>query len=209
MNAHPLSIIETGEVIEYPIGRDVRLDSHHFMAWERSRWLNSSMRLKGTPECRAFYFDLICVSFAQSPVGTLPSDMEELAKLAMVAEGHFRALCQQEYGPLHKWRSCLSEGERRLYHPMVLQTVNEAIARREDNRARNEAANAAKRRERLRIALQGYHNGELAKNDAAVLWMDDWLVSQGCGYRNSNWVERAMAAWAEHSFDLSRIRQTV
>lgn len=201
MKAAVPKLVDACDLPEYPVGRDVRLDSHSFITWERSRWLNSSMRNRGTPECRAIYFDLICVSFAQSPVGTLPDCIEELAKLALVPEGHLRALCQQDYGPLHKWQPCLSDGERRLYHHRVLATVTEAMARREDNRAKNEAANASKRRERLRVAVAGY-SADLAKNDAAILWMDDWLVAEGCGYRTARWIERAMASWTAHWRDL-------
>lgn len=196
-----LSLIPVDELEEYPFGRDVRLDSHHFMAWEHRRWLNSGMRLMGTPECRAIYFDLICVSFQQAPVGTLPDNLDQLAKLALVTEAHFRALCRLEYGPLHNWRPCLSAGERRLWHPQVHQTVAEAVARKETNRARNEAANAQKRRERLTILVAGL-NGDLAKNDAAIHWMDQWLVDQGCGYRKQVWVERAIASWSDHMLSL-------
>ncbi len=198
-------LVETRDLEDYPLGREDRLDSHYFLPWERRRWLNSEMRLKGPPECRAIYFDLICASYDQAPVGTLPDDVEQLAKLAQVPEGHFRALCALEYGPLYKWRPCLSEGERRIYHPMVLRTVLEALSRREDNRARNDAANAKKRRQRLRGQLAGY-TPELAKNDAALRFIDEWLLAEGCEYRTASWVERGMAAWSNHILDLQRRR---
>ena len=63
---------------DYPLTSDDRLDSHYFMVWERRRWLNSDMRLKGTPECRALYSDLTNIAYDHSPVGTLPDDMEAL-----------------------------------------------------------------------------------------------------------------------------------
>lgn len=201
-----LAVVSTADLEEYPVSRDMRLDSHHFMAWEHRRWLNSSMRMKGTPECKSIYFDLICAAFGQSPVGTLPDDPDQLAKLALVPESHFRALCQLEYGPLHLWRLCLSEGERRLYHPQVLRTVTEAVARKEDNRARNEAANASKRRERLRVSVAGY-SADLSANDAAILWMDEWLTAEGCGYRAARWIERAIEAWSAHMMALNLTRR--
>ena len=103
-------MVEADELPEYPLGSEDRLDSHYFMAWERRRWLNSDMRLKGTPECRALYFDLINIAYDQTPVGTVPQDLETLAKLLMVDPGHFRALCKLDYGPLHKWTACICEG---------------------------------------------------------------------------------------------------
>ncbi|MFY1706236.1 hypothetical protein J3365_01950 [Tritonibacter scottomollicae] len=176
------------------------------MAWERRRWLNSDMRLKGTPECRALYFDLINIAYDQTPVGTVPQDLETLAKLLLVDPGHFRSLCKLDYGPLHKWTPCICEdGEVRLMHPMVLRSLTEALSRKEDNRAKHEAANAAKRLQRLRMTVAGYH-AELAKNDAAIRWMDEWLVQEGCEYRNASWIERAMRSWSTHMFDLGQAR---
>lgn len=191
------------EIRDYPLSNEDRLDSHYFVPWERRRWLNSDMRLRGTAECRALYLDLIFISYDQSPVGTLPIDTDILARLVMVDPVHMRALCSLPYGPLHRWERCRCDGgEIRLMHPMVLRTLTEAIARKEDNRAKNEAANAAKRRQRLRITISGYA-ADLAKNDAALLFMDEWLVSQGCEYRSSAWVERALAAWSDHMLALT------
>lgn len=209
MNAgrdHRLQPVDIDELPIYPLGCEDRLDSHYFMVWERRRWLNSDMRLKGTPEARALYFDLINISYEQSPVGTLPDDLDLLAKLLFADVGHFRALARLDFGPLHKWTRCLCDGEEvRLMHPMVLRTLTDAISRKEDNRARTEAANSKKRRQRLRDVVAGYHV-ELAKNDAAILWMDDWLGNK-TNYRNAAWAERAVAAWSDHALRLGVSRR--
>jgi len=207
IEAH-LAPVDIETLPDYPLDAADRLDSHWFMAWERRRWLNSDMRLKGTPECRALYFDLINIAYDQSPVGTLPNDLDLLAKLLLVDAGHFRALARLDFGPLHKWTRCLCEGDEvRLMHPMVLQSLTQAISRKEDNRARTEAANAKKRRQRLRALVAGYHV-DLAKNDAAILWMDEWLLER-TGYRNPGWVERAVRGWSEHSLSLGLARRGV
>jgi len=194
----------------YPIKMEDRLETHSWFPWSHRRWLNSEMRLRATPECRAHYQDLICISYDQAPVGTLPDDMDMLSKLIMVDPAHFRDLCRLTYGPLYKWRRCLCEMEDgalevRLMHSVVVRNVLESLARREDNRARNDAANATKRRQRLRITVAGYHH-ELSQNDAAILWMDEWLVEQGCAKRTSLWIERAIHAWSDHSLSLHRRR---
>lgn len=200
-----LTPVDSNDLEVYPFGPTDRLDSHYFVPWERRRWLNSDMRLKGDPAARALYLDLIWISYEQSPVGTLPNDMETLAKLTFSDAAAFRRMCQLDYGPLHKWRLCRigDSDEIRLYHPMVLSTLTEAVSRREDNRARMEAANTHKRLQRLRGALTGY-DAQLAKNDAAILWIDEWLNKQGCGYRSSNWIEQGIQAWSNHMFDLRR-----
>lgn len=196
-----MALVDADDLPEYPLGPDDRLDSHYFMTWERRRWLNSDMRLKATPECRALYFDLICISYDHAPIGTLPDDTEILARLLMTDRSHFEALCRLDYGPLHRWTRCLCGGEVRLFHPFVLRSLLEAISRREDNRASTEAANRNKRLQRLRAMVAGLH-ADLAKNDAAISWMDDWLTGQGCRYRNAEWTERAMAAWSGHMMSL-------
>ncbi|MCA0848322.1 hypothetical protein [Salipiger thiooxidans] len=202
MAGHLRAVDDMDDLPVYPFTREDRLESHYFMAWERRRWLNSDMRMKGRPECRALYFDLICISFEQSPIGTLPDDMSLLAKLTHTDLGHFEQLCGAAYGPLHKWRRCRCEDEEgvRLYHPVVLRTLNEAVSRKEDNRARMEAANIQKRLQRLRTTVAGF-TPDLAKNDAAIRWMDEWLVAEGCEYRNATWIERAMMSWSNHMLD--------
>ena len=86
----PLQVISGGDLDEYPLTVEDRLDSHYFMTWERRRWLNSDMRLRGEPECRAYFFDLINIAYDQAPVGTLPDDYELLAKMLMIDASRFR-----------------------------------------------------------------------------------------------------------------------
>lgn len=193
--------VESGDYPEYPLGCSDNLAGHTFLAWDIDDWLYSEMRLKGSEECRALYFDLIVFSQKQKPVGTLPNDMESLAKILGIDESRFRRLSEMQFGPLYKWKPCVCDGEVRLMHARVLQMVLEATARKHSNRARNDAANASKRKERLRIAISQFH-AELAKNDAAILWMDDYLVEQGVGYRTAKIIEGAMRAWSSHVMDL-------
>lgn len=202
MNTVSISPVPVDALPEYPIGPSDRLDSHYFVPWERRRWLNSTMRLKGDPVCRAIYLDLIWISYEQSPTGTLPDDTELLAKLSLVDHDQFRRLTAQDYGPLHNWTRCLipETGEIRLQHPMVTATVTEAITRKEDNRARNEAANRSKRMQRLRAMVGGYDLA-LSKNDLAIRFMDEWLEKNATGYRTSEQVERAMQAFGNHMLD--------
>lgn len=205
MTTHLRSLppVSIDDLPEYPLTVEDRLDSHYFMTWERRRWLNSEMRLRGTPECRAYFFDLINISYDQAPLGTLPDDLDLLAKLLLVDPAHFKQLCKLDFGPLHKWTRVRCEGEVRLMHGMVLRSLQEAVARREDNRAKNDAANAAKRLQRLRVTVAGYSK-DLAANDAAVRWIDEWMLKEGCEYRTASWVERGISRWTDHAFSLAR-----
>ncbi|ETX26420.1 hypothetical protein, partial [Roseivivax isoporae] len=179
--------VDAGSLPDYPLSVEERIDSHYFLTWERRRWLSSDMRLRGTPECRAYYFDLICLSFDHSPLGTLPADLATLARMLMVDPTHFAQLCKLDYGPLHRWSLYRCDnGEVRYGHAYVTRTLQEALSRREDNRARTEAANVAKRLQRLRATVAGLHL-DLSKNDAAIRWMDEWLTQQGCAKRSTSW----------------------
>lgn len=192
-------VVDATTLVEYPIPADTRLDSHHFVSWEFRRWLHSQMRMKGQPECRAYYFDLINIAHDETPVGTLPRDMEVLAKLLYCDLGQFQRLCAGPYGPLYQWEPCIADGEVRLYHPMVLQTVQDSIMRKEHNRARTEAAARDKRLQRLRTRV-GSLDQAVGQNDAAIMAMDEWLVEQGCSTRTEMWIHRAMEWWLSRKF---------
>jgi hypothetical protein len=189
--------VDPAQLPDYPFERGERLDSHWFMPWSRRRWLNSDMRLRATPECRAYYFDLICISFDHTPVGTLPHDADLLARMLMVDPTHFKALVHLPYGPLHNWRPCNCGGEVRLMHETVVETLTDAIARKEDNRARTEAANTSKRLARVRQNLASM-NIEWAANDAAVLWFDRWFEEREIRKRTPEKYRAAAEAFVAH-----------
>jgi len=199
-----LQPVAAADLPEYPLDGSERLESHWFMTWERRRWLNSDMRLKGTPECRAHYFDLICVSFDHSPIGTLPDDIDLLARILMVDVSHFRALCQLPYGPLHRWERCRAGGEVRLMHKVVVDTLLEALSRKEDNRARTEAANKSRALQRLRARLAAI-DVALATNDNAVRWIDRWFDDHEVLKRDDAQLRRALAAWSDHVRAVSQL----
>lgn len=193
--------VDSDALDDYPFDEDDRMDAHWFMAWERRRWLNSDMRMNATPECRALYFDLINIAYDQSPIGTLPDNLDTLAKLVYTEPGHFRSLCRLDYGPLYRWRRMLcSDGRVRFGHPVVIKSLLDALARKENNRAMTDAANERKRVNRLRQSVAQIHK-ELAKQDMALSWMDKWLLDRGCQYRSAEWVEKAMRAWMDHTLD--------
>jgi hypothetical protein len=193
-----IRMVDVAQAIPYPISRSERLESHWFLQWERRRWLNSDMRLRGTPECRAHYFDLICIAVDHSPVGTLPNDLDLIAKLLMVEAGHFKMLCAMPFGPLHKWQAFDCEGEIRLGHETLVEVLMEAISRKEDNRARTDAANVSKRRQRIRLELAKIAP-DLVANDRAVLFLDQWFEDQGIRKRTADKFRAGLSAFVEAS----------
>lgn len=136
---------------EYPIEPDARLDSHEFLRWEFGRWLASDMRWSGTHECKSMWFELLNLSYRETPVGTLPRDQKRLARMIqpIVDCDHFKALCVLEYGPLHGWVACRCAEDIRLMHPVVTRIVLMAFASRANHTARVEAASQSRRLKRL------------------------------------------------------------
>lgn len=189
--------VDPDKLPEYPLDGSERLESHWFMPWERRRWLNSDMRLHGTPESRAHYFDLICISYDHQPIGTLPKDLDLLARLLFVDARMFRAMCALPYGPLHKWELCRCGSEVRFMHPRIVETLVEAISRKEDNRAKTDAANKSKALQRVRSKLSAI-DVHLAANDDAVRWIDGWFERQSVKRRDDAQYRAAMSAWIEH-----------
>lgn len=53
------------------------------------------------------------------------------------------------------------------------------------------------------LPVAGYSK-DLAANDAAVRWIDEWMLKEGCEYRTASWVERGISRWTDHAFSLAR-----
>lgn len=146
-----LQLVDASDLPEYPIDPDARLDSHGFLQWEFGRWLASDMRWQGSHECKSMWFDLVNLSYRETPVGTLPQSLNRLAKMIQpgVDPDHFAALCKLPYGPLHGWIDCRCGDTTRQMHPVLTRVVLQAFASRANHAARVEAASQARRLKRL------------------------------------------------------------
>jgi len=193
---------------EYPIERDVRLDSHSFTKWHHLRWLSSRSFKLSTWEVQGMARALFDLSQLESPVGTLPDNDEELAYMLRVDTRRISELRRMEYGPLRNWRPCLSEGERRLMHPVVLAQVQDALDRRELHRLSKDAQATVKRLQRLREALRKIGVKDAALNDEALIQRIDAHLSEHCrGFRTVAAITAALQVamqqrWLDRS-DLS------
>lgn len=178
---------------EYPLGRDVRLPGQYFLKFETMRWLNSEMYLTGDPEVRSHYLDLIFISQHQIPIGTLPVAPALQARLCRVDLAHWQALVKREPSPLHHWTLCLCDGgEVRLMHPVVLETLEDQLRRREKAEvARGEDA-VRKRLARLRanMAEVGFDKSVIA-DGVLVERLDAWLGANHRGQRRQDAYDRA------------------
>ena len=168
--APQLHAVTPADLAEYPIARDERLPELAFVKWVPSRWLQSSGHLKCTYEVQGMARALFDLATAQSPIGTLPDDTEELALLLRVPMPHFAALrALGERGPLRNWRRCSSAGEVRLMHPVVMAMLEDVLHRRQTRDLSREAQAEAKRLDRLTKGLKAAGLSDAVLGDAILL----------------------------------------
>lgn len=193
MSFLPTLAVTDGDLEQYPLDEDVRLDSHGFISLQHKRWLNSELHLRGTMAVQGAAFNLICIAHDQTPVGTLPVDEDLIARLLRITLEEWRAMMAQPVTPLHKWRRCLCGVEVRLMHDVVLATVQDALHRREVNQRSNADKAVYARRNRLRQAWRDLGVREAILNDDVLIErVDDWLAETCRGQRRVVVYERAL-----------------
>lgn len=189
-----MQVVGAGDLPEYPIAPGERLQSHYYLEFHYHRWLTSDTRLLADLDVRSVYLDLIFVSQDQSPVGTLPCDMRILAKLVGVPQEVFDGLCKREIGPLHKWTPCMSQGVRRLHHPVVTELALRAVDSRARNAIANENDRQRKRLNTIRKNLCELPGGKrVAESQRMVEQVSAWIEEAYPG--GSCTVLRVQAAW--------------
>jgi hypothetical protein len=190
MSAHLMAIPDAG-VFDYPVGSTDRLDGHSFVKWQFHRWMSSDMYLMSSFEAQGMALALFCIAQTQTPAGTLPPDRQMIARLLRVDQVAFENLCRHQYGPLHNWTPCRADdGKMRLYHPVVLEQVLDALDRRERRSLVNSDRAVRQRKRRLVDALRA------AGVDASVL-ANQVFVDRCDGWLCENWrTNRDEAAYS-------------
>lgn len=173
-----VQIAAVEDLFVYPIPAAERLDSHSFFAFHYRRWKNSRFRLLADLDVRAVFWELICASQDEGPVGTLPVEDVLLAQLAGVPLDVWLRLSQRPVGPLYGWRRCLCDtGEIKLYHPVVLEVAQAALKGRLGHIEKLEADRERKRLGELPARILRAGGSQRMADDAAyVLRLDQWLL---------------------------------
>lgn len=194
MSALPsVRVISVDDLPEYPIDRTTRLDGHSFVKWAHIRWLSSAMCKRATWEAKGMARELFDLAQLESPIGTLPDDDEELALMLRVDLHRMRELRAMRFGPLRNWSPCLSDGERRLMHKVVLEQVRDALERREVHELSKEEKAAYQRVKRLREALAKMGTAaDVLADDVLIGRMDEWLKAHCRGNRRQQHYDAAM-----------------
>lgn len=191
-----LTVVDPGELPEYPLATDLRLTGHYFTMFWHDRWLYSRLRLTASPAVRGLALDLFALSQKQAPVGTLPDDDAELAALLLVPLREWTALRAEEPSPLYKWTRCVSDqGEVRLMHPVVLEVLQGTVDRRQEGARARDAWNQRKRFDRLREKIVDAGGTQaMAKDEVLLEQIDGWLTEHCPGNRTVARVREALEA---------------
>lgn len=178
MRPEHLRPVGADDLIAYPIPAAERLESHSFFAFHYRRWRNSRFRLLADLEVRAVFWELVCASQDEGPVGTLPVEDGLLAQLAGVSLDVWVRLSQRTIGPLHGWQRCLCDtGEIKLFHPVVLEVALAALKGRLGHIEKLEADRERKRLSELPARILRAGGSQRMADDAAyVLRLDQWLL---------------------------------
>ncbi len=171
-----LSPVLVADLPVYPIARDVRLPGHHFLKWDFNRWLNSKFFLTASYEVQGVARALYDIVQNQTPLGTLPDDDLQIARLLHLEASAWAELRGRATGPLYKWYRVQCEGEVRLAHPEVLAVLLSAIDGREQRDLSREEKAEAMRIERLRKGLCKAGVSDSQLRDAVLMGrLDEWL----------------------------------
>jgi hypothetical protein len=202
MNAPHLFPVPDDGPFLYPIDRSERLDGQTFVKWWHHRWLASEMRLMASFEVKGMVRDLFDLAQTQSPMGTLPRSLSVVARMLLVDERHFEGLCRHAYGPMNGWVPCITtDDELRLYHPVVLEQVQDALERRASWLASKSAAAVRERQRRLLAALRELKVPAAWLTDEALIErMDAWLVEHWRTKRTAEAYHRVIAKAKEEGW---------
>lgn len=192
-----LSLVDVGDLEEYPISARERLDSHYFMQFNVRRYDDSDFRRKShrDPEVGFFGFELFFKSHSGSPLGTLPDDDDALAFLLNLSLERWLSLRDRSFNPLYNWsRVQCDNGEVRLAHPVVTEVMISALRGHLEYKASNEDKAVYARRKRLTHTLrQCGCSKDLCEDDVAVAWLDDWLLENHTGQRRMPQIQYSVA----------------
>lgn len=193
LSPRKLRLFDAGNLPDYPVNRDERLEGHYFTKFWHDRWLNSQLHLTATLEVQACALNLFFLAQKQSPVGTLPDNDTILAKLLRIDLALWHDLRTRQITPLHGWSPCRCGDEMRLAHPVVTEVVLDAIARRESREASNSQKAVYQRLRRLREALGNLGcSRDVMADDLLIERLDEWLLQHCPGRRTHSAYGRAL-----------------
>lgn len=194
-NAH-IQIVDSGDIPDYPISSEERLDSHYFLQFNVARYSRSDFRRLAYrhPEVGFFGLELFFKSHGEVPLGTLPSDDEELAFLLGLPLERWQAMRERSFSPLYNWHPVRCDnGAIRLAHPVVQSVMVAALQGHLEHKASNEEKAVYQRRQRLIKVMRDCKCSEAScADDVLVSWLDEWLLEHHKGQRRMPQIQHSI-----------------
>ncbi len=191
---HLTPVPQDGGWPAYDFGPNDRLPAHYFTMFHHHRWLNSALHLSASMDVQGAALNLFFIAQSQTPIGTLPRDHALLARLLRIDAHVWEGLHKREMGALHNWVPCQCGDEVRLMHPVVLEGLRDAFAKREARDLANTEKAVSARLDRLRTALVNLGCDKAVVADGILIErMDAWLVQNCPGQRRASVYEQALA----------------
>ncbi|MGZ9811550.1 hypothetical protein ACXN5S_13885 [Pseudoroseicyclus sp. H15] len=192
--ARPTLITSATDLPTYPIPTGQRLPGQYFLRFETQTYFNSEFYLRAEREVRACYLELIFHAQHQSPLGTLPVDPLQQARLLRIGLDEWQALCARDPSPLWRWEPCMSDrGDRRLMHDKVLDVLLDQITKREAAEVAKGNDAVRKRLDRVRFRMRESRRFAEAEivSDTLVERIDAWLIGNVKGRRMAQHFDAA------------------
>ncbi|ETW13377.1 hypothetical protein ATO8_09196 [Roseivivax marinus] len=202
MGATFLRPVDSGDLPEYPEElTDPHLTNDFFTMWWHDRWLQSKLHRNATLEVQGAALNLFFLSRKQVPVGSLPSEGRELAHLLRIDVAYWERLNREPVGPLHKWERYAYRDEIVLGHPVVIEVALNALQKRDERKASNEAKAVYQRQQRLADDMRKLKCDERICQDRRLIErLDAWLLENHHGQRRWPQFETSLARALDHAY---------
>lgn len=189
----PVRLSNVGDLEDYPISANDRLDSHYFFQWNLKRWRGSGFRKVAytCPDVGFYAFELFCAAHDETPVGTLPCDDSQLAFMLHMPLEKWQDLLGRKVTPLHGWfKVRCDNGEIRLAHRVVTEVVAEALKSKIKNENDRIERARAKRLQDLRAMVERIGAKQLLSSPQFIERFDDFLEAHFAGRQRREGVIR-------------------
>lgn len=194
MRTPHLRTIDPNDLPDYPDAlRDPSLTSDYFTKFWHDRWLSSRAHLRASMAVQGAMLNLFFYARKQTPVGSLPADHGDLARLLRVSDSDWSRMMAEPITPLHHWTEYMADDEVVLGHPVVIEVALDALDRREARKASNGERAVRERRRRLVLLMGDMDFSEaVRKDDRLVGWVDDWLQENHRGRRQRPQIDASL-----------------
>lgn len=186
--AYPAELCEAHASVDY------------FTAFWHDRHLNSRLHLRGDMDVQGAALNLFFLARKQVPVGSLPNDHSDLAKLLRIDLIYWHQLLGRPITPLHNWELYDAGGKVVLGHPVVIEVAMDAARRREArDLARTAKATEARTRRLGELMVEIGCDVRMTQDRVLMERLNSWVEENHKGQRRMPEIEGTIRAALRHA----------